>query len=87
MQVFYNAVQSKAGASGLTAIVCVLLFFTAINQVTTTSRQLFAFARDGGLPFSAFLGRVSKTLIYLPSTRTNFDRCDLAWTFPSMLAL
>jgi choline transport protein len=34
------------------------LFFTAINQVTTTSRQLFAFARDGGLPFSPFLGRV-----------------------------
>ncbi|KAG9637612.1 amino acid transporter, partial [Aureobasidium melanogenum] len=58
IQVFYNAVQSKAGASGLTAIVCILLFFTAINQVTTTSRQLFAFARDGGLPFSAFLGRV-----------------------------
>ncbi|KAH0356539.1 amino acid transporter, partial [Aureobasidium melanogenum] len=58
IQVFYNAVQSKAGASGLTAIVCILLFFTAINQVTTTSRQLFAFARDGGLPFSSFLGRV-----------------------------
>lgn len=57
-QIFYNAVQSKAGASGLTAIVCILLFFTAINQVTTTSRQLFAFARDGGLPFSSFLGRV-----------------------------
>jgi amino acid transporter len=28
------------------------------NQVTTASRQLYAFARDEGLPLSAFLGRV-----------------------------
>lgn len=58
IQVFYNATKSKGGASGLTAIVCILLLFTAINQVTTSSRQLFAFARDRGLPYSSFLARV-----------------------------
>ncbi|GAB7356488.1 hypothetical protein MBLNU459_g7247t2 [Dothideomycetes sp. NU459] len=58
IQVFYNATKSKGGASGLTAIVCVLLLFTAINQVTTSSRQLFAFARDRGLPYSSFLAKV-----------------------------
>jgi choline transport protein len=32
--------------------------FGIINQVTTTSRQLWSFARDGGLPWSNFLSRV-----------------------------
>lgn len=33
-------------------------FFCAVNQVTTSSRQVFAFARDKGLPFHQFLSRV-----------------------------
>jgi choline transport protein len=32
--------------------------FSAINQVTASSRQLWSFARDQGLPFSAWLGYV-----------------------------
>jgi hypothetical protein len=55
---FYNATQSIPAASALTALVFVLIMFGIINQVTTTSRQLWSFARDGGLPFSAFLSRV-----------------------------
>ncbi|KAK3698059.1 hypothetical protein LTR37_017108 [Vermiconidia calcicola] len=58
IQIFMNATQSKAGTNALTALVTILMIFGVINQVTTTSRQLFAFARDGGLPFSSFLCRV-----------------------------
>jgi hypothetical protein len=58
VQILYNVTQSHAGATALTCLLFVLLVFGTINQVTTASRQLYAFARDEGLPFSAFLGRV-----------------------------
>ncbi|THW10477.1 amino acid transporter [Aureobasidium pullulans] len=56
--VIYAATQSKTATTILTVIILVLFFCTAINTVTTSSRQLFAFARDGGLPFSDVLARV-----------------------------
>lgn len=58
VQIFMNATQSKSGTIALTALVFILLVFGVINQVTTSSRQLYAFARDGGLPWSPFLSRV-----------------------------
>ena len=58
IQVLLNATQSRVGTSILTAVVAVLLLFAAVNLVTTASRQLFAFARDHGLPFSKALGYV-----------------------------
>ncbi len=36
-------------------------FLCALAAVTSTSRMVYAFARDGGLPFSNVLGSVSKT--------------------------
>lgn len=60
IEVLLNATQSRSGTIVLTVVMALLLLFCAINQVTTSSRQLFAFARDGGLPFSAFLARVSR---------------------------
>lgn len=59
VQVLLNVTQSRAGTSVLTALMAVLLFFCAVNGVTTSSRQLFAFARDKGLPFSRWLAAVS----------------------------
>lgn len=59
IQVVLNATQSRAGTSVMTAVVAVLLLFAAVNLVTTSSRQLFAFARDKGLPFSNTLAYVS----------------------------
>lgn len=58
IQIFMNVTQSKSGTIALTALMTILMIFGVINQVTTTSRQLFAFARDEGLPFSSFLSRV-----------------------------
>ncbi len=36
------------------------MWFCGLSSVTSNSRMLFAFARDGGLPFSKYLARVSK---------------------------
>lgn len=58
VSVLQSATGSYAATCTLTAVVGVLLLAGAINQVTTSSRQLFAFARDSGLPFSPFLARV-----------------------------
>ncbi|KAK3110978.1 hypothetical protein LTR53_014201 [Teratosphaeriaceae sp. CCFEE 6253] len=49
---------SKAAAIVLVLIMIFMYFFCAVNQVTTSSRQIFAFARDKGLPFHKFLSRV-----------------------------
>lgn len=59
IQVFYNVTNSAGGASAMTAILIVLTVCSAISNVATASRQLFAFARDGGMPFSEFLAHVS----------------------------
>lgn len=59
IQLFYNATQSVGGASAMTAIVIFMLSACCISEVATASRQLWSFARDGGLPFSSFLSVVS----------------------------
>lgn len=40
----------------------VCLLFAAITIMTTSSRMVYAFARDGGLPASRFFARVDKRL-------------------------
>ncbi|OQO11771.1 hypothetical protein B0A48_03498 [Cryoendolithus antarcticus] len=58
IQVFYNTTRSVAG----TDIMCLLLIFpltgSVIACVATASRQIWAFARDGGVPFSATVRHV-----------------------------
>jgi choline transport protein len=59
IQVFYNATLSTGGASGMTAIMIVLSIFCGMTNMATASRQLFAFARDKGVPFSQFFQNVN----------------------------
>jgi len=59
IQVFYNATGSKGATTALTCLIMVLGFCNTINNVATTSRQMYAFARDQALPFSAFLCQAS----------------------------
>ncbi|KAB5555054.1 amino acid permease [Coniochaeta sp. 2T2.1] len=58
IQVFYNATNSKAGTSIMTAIVIVNITSACISTVATASRQTWSFARDQGLPFSGVLSHV-----------------------------
>jgi choline transport protein len=50
IQVFYNATQNYAGASVLATIVISMAVFCNLSITATASRQLFAFARDQGVP-------------------------------------
>ena len=60
--ILYNATGSKAGTVCLLMFPLVCLLFAAIAIMTTSSRMTYAFARDGGLPFSRFFARVHPTL-------------------------
>lgn len=56
---FYNATGSHAGATVMSCIIAFLTFCSAMINVATGSRQMFALARDDGLPFARFLSYVS----------------------------
>ena len=58
IDVFYNTTQNKAGASVMAALITLMCLCSTMSAVATASRQMFAFARDKGLPFSSFLCRV-----------------------------
>jgi choline transport protein len=53
VQAVLNATGSKAATNVLGVVVCQLLLFCTLNQVTCSSRQLWSFARDKGLLCSA----------------------------------
>ncbi|KAF7190827.1 putative amino-acid permease PB24D3.02c [Pseudocercospora fuligena] len=53
------ATGSIAGAKGMTSIVLVLTILSVNNFVAASSRQLMAFARDGGVPFGKWVARIS----------------------------
>ncbi|KAL8913024.1 MAG: hypothetical protein Q9171_002092 [Xanthocarpia ochracea] len=58
LQLFYDATESNAGTAVMAAIVIITLVMAVVSEVATASRQIWAFARDDGLPFSKFLRRV-----------------------------
>lgn len=65
VQVFLTATKSKAGTNVLTAILIILTTCGCITNVATASRQMFAFARDMGLPYSKFLAKVRETFYFM----------------------
>ena len=58
VEILYNATQSKRATLALVSIIFVLLVACAVNNITSSSRQLWSFARDGGLPFSSWLAYI-----------------------------
>ncbi|KAI7321608.1 amino acid transporter [Hortaea werneckii] len=56
---FETALQNTQATSAFTIIMLVLLAMVTVSVIASTSRQMFAFARDNGLPFSRWLKRVS----------------------------
>ena len=59
IQVFYNATQSYAATNVLVAIMIVTLTACCVSEVATSSRQLWSFARDKGIPFSDWFAQVT----------------------------
>ncbi|KIW96544.1 uncharacterized protein Z519_01935 [Cladophialophora bantiana CBS 173.52] len=58
LQIFYDATANKAGSVCLLMFPLVCLLFAAVSIMTTSSRMVYAFARDGGLPASPFFAKV-----------------------------
>lgn len=58
IDVFYNSTQSRAGATIMASLITLMTLCSTISNVATASRQMFAFARDSGLPFATFLSKV-----------------------------
>lgn len=59
-ELFHQATQSAGGAFGLTFILFIALGPCVISSQLSTSRVLWAFARDGAMPFSDVWAKVSK---------------------------
>jgi choline transport protein len=58
IQIFLNSCRSAAGATTLAAILLVLIFCSTVGLVTTSSRMIWSFSRDGGLPGWQYLCKV-----------------------------
>jgi len=58
LEIFYQATNSKAGAVCLLVFPMVCVIFAEISIMSTSSRMNWAFARDGGLPFSRVFAKV-----------------------------
>jgi choline transport protein len=59
LYVFYHTTGSVAGASVMGALVILMAVFCNLSITATSSRQLFAFARDKGIPFHMTFAYVS----------------------------
>ncbi|KAK4665160.1 uncharacterized protein QC763_510710 [Podospora pseudopauciseta] len=62
IQVFYNAVGSYGGVTAMTCIMIIMASCGVVNNIATSSRQLWAFARDRGVPFSGWFAKVHPRL-------------------------
>ena len=79
--IIYRITGSKAATIVLVIVMIIMYFFCAVNQVTTSSRQVFAFARDKGLPFHEFLSKVK------PGTGVPTNAVYVTLLFTCLLAL
>ncbi|KAH7124297.1 amino acid/polyamine transporter I [Dactylonectria macrodidyma] len=58
MQVFYNSTQSTKSATAMSVFIVAMTVFSNLTMVATSSRQLFAFARDNAVPFSPWFSQI-----------------------------
>lgn len=67
IQIIYGAVGSKSGATAMISVILALLIAASVGYLASASRQLWAFSRDRGMPFSSLLSSVRKFEFALPS--------------------
>jgi amino acid transporter len=56
----YDQAFGKHGSLAIWSFMCIGTFFMTASLAMPASRQAFAFARDGALPFSKYLYHVNK---------------------------
>ncbi|KAH7312979.1 amino acid permease [Rhexocercosporidium sp. MPI-PUGE-AT-0058] len=62
MQIFLDVTHSKVGTILMSLVPCIIATIGSIAGLASTSRTLWAFARDDGLPFSAYFSHVHPKL-------------------------
>ena len=72
---------STAGAQAITAIMFILVFMIATSCFASTSRQLFAFARDNGMPFPTWMKKVD------PKYNVSVNSCIVTWGYTVVMSL
>ena len=76
-----RGVLGDAGGRGAMGLALAAMWFCGLSSVTSASRTVYAFARDGGLPGSRHVGRVS------PRTRTPLVAIAIVTLGPLVLVL
>lgn len=61
--IYYEAL-GKRGALGFMACLFIIQFLMGASLVVAASRQIWAFSRDGALPFSAYIRHVVSSPAY-----------------------
>lgn len=61
-QIYYDAL-GKHGAMGFIAFLFIVQYMMGLSIVVAASRQMWAFSRDGALPFSPFFRPIVRTLM------------------------
>ena len=72
---------STSGAQAITAIMFILVFMIATSCFASTSRQLFAFARDNGMPFPTWMKKVD------PRLNVSANSCFVTWGYTVVMSL
>lgn len=62
MQLYSNVTESRAGATILSLIICLIATAANAAGLTSTSRTFWAFARDDAAPFSKYFAHVHRGL-------------------------
>ncbi|PYH89694.1 GABA transporter [Aspergillus ellipticus CBS 707.79] len=63
MEIFYNATGSKAGSTVMSAIVPIMSSAGSIGSLASSSRMVWSFSRDRGLPGWRFFSRVNSKAV------------------------
>ena len=58
IEIYLQATKSKAGMTGLMTIGLIAAFVAVFGALASVSRLIWAFSRDGGMPFSSFFVHV-----------------------------
>lgn len=81
VQIFFDTTNSTAGTCVLVTLVIIEAFFGCVDNVAAASRQLFAFARDKGVPFHSWLAHVE------PRWNLPLNAIAFSWTLNVLLSL
>jgi hypothetical protein len=63
-QIYYDAL-GKQGTLGFMSFLFIVQYLMGLSIIVASSRQMWAFSRDGALPFSSFFRPIVSSLIIL----------------------